>query len=284
MKIAKDRFQVVSADSVQVYKYLDIGSGKLSKDQMGTIKHHLVDFVDPATDYTVSEYCKQAHDVCESIIREGKVPMFVGGTGMYIDSFFYGLSPVPEISNTDRASLEKELAERGSSILYDELLMVDPIFAKRVHPNDNQRLIRGLSVYRFTGKSLSSYYSKRQGHLSEKTLFIGINEDRDVLRDKIDKRVDTMISSGFVEEVKSLRNRGFSEKDKAMNSLGYLQINNYLKKNEDFSRTVSKIKHDTKKYAKRQMTWFKKNSFINWFKPSEIDKIQLLVDDWYTKN
>ena len=248
---------------------------------MKVTNHYLVDLVNPDFDFTVSDYCKEAEIACKKIYENKKIPMFVGGTGMYIDSFFNGLSPVPTILKEDRDTLLSELKDRGNLVLYNELSEIDPNFAKTIHPNDSQRIIRGLSVFRFTGKTLTSYYSNKVSKVSKKTLFIAIYQDKEILRNRIEKRVDEMIKNGFVEEVEALRRLGYNENHKSMRSLGYLQINDYLKNGGNLDEVILKIKHDTKKYAKRQMTWLKKNSLINWFKTDEIDKMKFLIDSWY---
>ncbi|OHD66820.1 MAG: tRNA (adenosine(37)-N6)-dimethylallyltransferase MiaA, partial [Spirochaetes bacterium RBG_13_51_14] len=158
LEVAGDRCEIISADSVQVYRYLDIGSGKPDKADRVRIRHYLIDWVDPDYQFTAGEFCREAGKAVREIVACGKLPLFVGGTGLYIDSFFRGLSEIPEISPDVGEMLRNELLERGLKNLHEELVRVDPGFGKRIHPNDTQRIMRGLEVYRGTGRPLSSYY------------------------------------------------------------------------------------------------------------------------------
>jgi tRNA dimethylallyltransferase len=199
---------------------------------------------------------------------------------MYIDSFFKGLSVIPEIDNSVRIKLSKEIKDKGSFLLYNELKTVDPEFALKVHPNDSQRIIRGLQVYRGTGKSLSSFYKERRGVESDDTLYIGIAPDKKDLHESIDLRVDMMLSAGFVDEVERLRSMGYSPQLPSMRTIGYAEINDFLDGFLTYNDTVDKIKVSTKKYAKRQMTWFQRNKKILWFKPEDQKKITKIIENW----
>ncbi len=280
LTVAGDDFEIVSADSVQVYRYLDIGSGKPDPSERERIRHYVIDCVDPDVSFTAGEFCREARAAVDTILSRGKKPLIVGGTGLYIDSFFQGLSEIPEVPLDVRETVKSEAATRGLQALYDELVRIDPVFGKRIHPNDTQRITRGIEVYRGTGKPLSSYYSSKSRYGSEDTLFIGLHDERAVLQQRIDERVDRMIERGFVNEVRSLRERGFGPGLKSMKSIGYGELNDYIDGAMSLDEAIRSIKTVTRQYAKRQMTWFRKNKRINWFDPGEMKKIDELLQLW----
>lgn len=281
MAVADDGpYEIISADSIQVYKYLDIGSGKPPQADRERVRHYLIDRVEPDVSFTAGDFCREAASAAEEIASRGAVPLIVGGTGLYIDSFFQGLSEIPEISPGIRERVREELAERGLESLREELMRIDPVFGGRIHANDTQRITRGLEVYRGTGRPLSSYYDSRMRYGSGNTLYIGLYEDRSVSRERIDQRVDRMMEQGFVDEVRSLRERGFGPGLKSMRSIGYAEINEYIDGRMDLGKTVETIKDVTRKYAKRQMTWFRKNKRVIWFRPDELDAIRDLMRRW----
>lgn len=278
--MAGDLFEIISADSVQVYKYLDIGSGKPSRTVRDRIRHYLIDWVDPDFHFTAGEFCREAKKAADEIISRKKLPMIVGGTGLYIDSFFQGLSEIPDVSGDLKKDLNRELKELGLPHFYRELMQVDPEFGERIHSSDTQRILRGLEVFRGTGKPISSFYKNRLTYGSKDALFVGLYEERSVITKRIEERVDKMISNGLVDEVRKLRGMGYGPGLQSMNSIGYAEINRYLDGDMELTEAVEKIKSVTKKYAKRQMTWFKKNKMIHWFKNTELEKIRELLDHW----
>ncbi len=280
LAVAGDEFEIISADSVQVYRYLDIGSGKPDRADRERVPHHVIDCVEPDVPFTAGDFCREARQAVDAIVSRGRKPLIVGGTGLYIDSYFQGLSEIPEIPPDVREAVRREAEERGLRALHDELAGVDPDFGKRIHPNDKQRITRGLEVYRGTGKPLSSYYGAKHRYGSDDTLFIGLNADRSELQRRIDDRVDRMMERGLVEEVRSLRERGFGPGLKSMKSIGYAEINGYMEGAMSLDEAVRSIKTATRQYAKRQMTWFGKNSRINWFGPGDSAKIEELLRQW----
>ncbi len=281
LEIAGDIFEIVSSDSVQVYRYLDIGSGKPTEVERKRVPHHLVDIVNPDVKFSAGDYCIHAERAAAGIVKRGRVPFFVGGTGLYIDSFFKGISDIPSIEKSVKEGLQQELALRGLDELYKELLQYDRPFAERIHHNDRQRILRGLEVIRATGKPLSDYFVKRTGHESADTLYIGMAVEKNELYERIDRRVDAMIGKGLVDEVAGLRDMGYSPGLNSMKSIGYSQVNEYLDGLIPLDEAVMKIKSETRKYAKRQMTWFRKNHSIHWVGLFEVEKIKMLIHNWF---
>ncbi len=283
LRLAGESFQIVSADSVQVYRYMDIGSGKPSQSDRARIQHYLIDIVDPDHSFTAGEYCSCADGVVKEITGLGKLPFFTGGTGLYIDSFFKGLSDIPDVDISVRKVLCDEMESRGLSVLYSELIEKDPVFGAHIHQNDRQRILRGLEIFRGTGRPISSYYNTATPRESEKTLYIGLTIERDQLKKRINARVDMMIRQGLIDEVHELRRLGYSPSLKSMKSIGYAEINDYLDGVTSLDGAVDLIKINTGKYSKRQMTWFRKNKKIVWFGPDQVDSIRDVIDIWMNR-
>ncbi len=265
---------------MQVYRYLDIGSGKLTRGERQRVPHHCIDIVDPDEDFTVGDFIVEAESAVSKVINDGKLPVFTGGTGFYIDSFFNGLSEVPDIDENLRDEVEKELKESGPESLYRELKQVDPAFAQKVHVNDHQRIIRGISVYRSEERPLSSFFEGRRGHGSSDTLYLALWVENDILKERIDNRVTSMLALGFLEEVLSLREKGYGPNLKAMQSIGYHELNRYIDGELTYDEAVEIIKIETRRYAKRQMTWFRRNKKIEWFHYRELDRVKDRVNIW----
>lgn len=284
MEIAGNDFEIVSADSVQVYRYMDIGSCKPSDDERKKVRHYMIDIVDPDYRFTAGEYCTLASSVCVEIYNKKMIPMFVGGTGLYIDSFFSGISHIPDISPDVKSELNREIELKGSAVLYSELQKADPEFADKIHINDRQRIVRGLEVFRGTGRPLSSFYHDKISFSGDGNLFIGIFRDKEELRQRISMRTDLMIKRGFVDEVIKLREMGYTTDLNSMQSIGYSEINSYLDNKTDLKTAVENIKINTKKYTKKQMTWFKRNKDIIWLAPSEIKKTKNIINNWLKNN
>jgi tRNA dimethylallyltransferase len=268
---------------VQVYRYLDIGSGKPSKKEMAAARHHLIDIVDPDYRFTAGEYGRRARAVCDEIAGRERFPLFVGGTGLYIDSLFKGISEIPDVDVSVRDELKSEMDEKGLEAMYGMLMECDRDFALKIHPNDRQRILRGLEVFRCHGKPISSFYDGVKGCESEDTLYIGVYLEREVLGEKTGKRIDRMMECGFLDEVKKLRAMGYGPELNSMRSIGYSELNGYIDGKIGLDEAVGLIKSETKKYAKRQMTWFRKNKRVNWFRPDERDLLMEAIKQWMNK-
>ncbi len=271
--------EIIGADSMQIYKHLDIGTAKPDAEERAAAVHHLVDFLDPAANYDAGKYVSDADDVIENLCEQGKLPIVAGGTGLYIRALIHGLfrSFSPDSHTLD--ALEKELEERGGEVLHQELTACDPVSAGRIHPNDGFRIVRALEVFRTTGRPISE---KQQGHgfAQERyqSLTFGLTMDRDRLYDRINRRVDIMMNRGLLEEVVQLKEKGYSPDLKSMQSIGYRHMCMYLDKEVSLDEAVRLLKRDTRRYAKRQFTWFRKEPGLIWIEPSETQRAAELVE------
>lgn len=251
--------EIVSADSMQVYKYMDIGTAKPSPIERQLIPHHLLDLVEPDQDFSVADYQRHFEKAVASIYAKGKLPLLTGGTGLYIRACIQGFDlmpgePLPEL----RRKLKEQIEEYGSGHLYQNLLDVDPEAAAKIHPNDHRRIIRALEVFLSTGTPISQLQRNRNSNFKFKVIYILLNRDRDELYHRIERRVEQMIDAGLVEEVDFLLKKGFSPQLKPMQSLGYKQICRYLNQICSLEEAIISIKQETRRYAKRQLTWFRK--------------------------
>jgi len=265
---------------VQVYRLLDIGSGKPPIDVRERIPHHLIDIVSPDYHFTAGDFCVRADEACADIAGRGRVPLFVGGTGLYISSFFFGLSDIPPVASAVKEQVAHDIAAHGLASMYDELAACDPLFAARIHPNDRQRIARGLEVYRGLGRPLSGFYATRNARVSDDTLFVGLSVERQPLRERISARVGRMMADGFLDEVERLRALGYGSSLNSMRSIGYAQLNEHLDGACGLDDAVGRIIIATAHYAKRQMTWFGRMPQVRWFSGEDQDGVRRCVDDW----
>ncbi|MBR0535189.1 MAG: tRNA (adenosine(37)-N6)-dimethylallyltransferase MiaA [Clostridia bacterium] len=262
--------EVVSCDSMQIYKEMGISTAKPTPDEMDGIKHHLIDFLSVSEKYSVSDYCSDARKAFDAVVSGGKLPVFVGGTGLYIDSFLSNTKFLDDASSDDvRFALQKDLSEKGIDVLYSELLRVDPKAAEKIHKNNTKRVLRALEVYRSTGKTLSQ--QEELSHIEEsdiEPLYIGITyKNRELLYERINRRVDLMVEAGLVEEARELYSLPYSET--AVASIGCKEIKPFLDGEKILEECIDKLKQNTRNYAKRQLTWFRRNEKINWVYPDE---------------
>ena len=273
--------EIVSADAVAVYRGLDIGSAKPTETEKRGIPHHLIDCVDIGDEgFTVSVFRDLARQAIEGICLRGNLPIVVGGSGLYLDSVFadmrFSAPSDPEI----RASVEKEY-DRDRNVVIDALRAFDPETAERLHPNDKKRIVRALEVYRITGMSFSelnrSFETAQHSDGTYHVIRIGLNTDRKVLYERIDRRVDQMMKAGLQQEAYALFERGFTPKTcRAMQSIGYAQLYDAYCGACSLSEAVDRIKLDTRHFAKRQITWFKRNRDTVWFDPIEMPISQIV--------
>lgn len=283
LEVAQDLFEIISVDSAQVYQYMDIGTGKVSRYHRSLITHYCIDIVSPGYWFTAGDFCREAEDAVKKIQSNGKIPLFVGGTGLYIHAFFYGLAELPKIDSTIKTQLHSELEQKGLNALYDELSHCDLQWAQRIHPNDTQRILRGLEVFRATGIPLSQFLQSVHKKSNLDILMIALDVARDELYKRIERRVDEMIRQGFVEEVENLRAMGYTEELNSQKAIGYLQLHRVLKNDLSLVEAIEEIKQETKHYAKRQVTWFKRYKPL-WVAPDNIEKIKDCITEWLYRN
>ncbi len=264
--------EIVSADSRQIYKGMDIGTAKPSKDEQAAVKHHMLNVVNPDEPFSVGEYKRSAEKIIEDIWQRNRLPIIAGGTGLYIRAVIDGLWEGPNADKELRDKLKKEEDTFGKGYLYNKLKEVDTETAKKTKPNDLVRIIRSLEVYYKEGKPISHFH-KIHG-FEEKNydvIIIGLTMDRKRLYKRIEERVDGMINSGLIDEVKDLLKKGYDENISSMTGVGYRQVIGYLRGDCNLEEAVRLIKRDTKRYAKRQYTWFNKDKRIEWFNIDDID-------------
>ena len=265
VKLAKKfKGEIVSADSRQVYKGMDIGTGKVTKKEMRSIKHHLIDIKNPNQVYTVGQYKKEAIEVINKIIKKDKIPFLVGGTGLYLKTIIDNLE-IPKVKPDWklRKILESKIKIQGLKKLYDKLIKIDPEAAYIVDPHNPRRIIRALEVAIKTKKPFSQ--QRRAGKPLFEILEIGLGDNKEKLKDKIKKRVDKMIKAGLVKEVKNLI-KIYNKNLPTFDAIGYQEIIDYFERRISLAEAIEKIKKNTWHYAKRQITWFKKDKKIIWVK------------------
>ena len=258
--------EVVSADSMQIYKDMDIGTAKATTEEMDGIKHYLLDFVSPDERYSVAEFKKDAEEKIAEILAKGKVPIVVGGTGLYIDTLVYGIE-YPEIEFDEKYRnelLERAETEQGLAMLYEEAKKLDPEAVKKISENDTKRITRILEIYKATGKNKTEMekISRLNGPKYDYKVF-AIDMDREKLYERINLRVDLMIEAGLVYEVKRIVAK-YDKFPTAMQGLGYKEVVEFLDNKVTYEEMIEKIKQETRRYAKRQLTWFRKNKDIVW--------------------
>jgi len=258
--------EIINADSLQVYKYLNIGTAKPASHELEVVRHHLIDIVSPEEDFNAGTFRSLASDVIEELHANTKNIILVGGTYLYVKALLSGLIEGLPASGEIRDNIKKLRLTFGLPYVYERLKTLDPDAASRIHPNDYVRTERALEVYYLTGQKMSEFQS-RHGFMDRdyEYIKIGISLERESLRERIDQRVDRMIEDGLVDEVKRLREMGYGSDLKPMQSIGYKEINQFLDGELELDEAAQLIKRDTKRFAKRQMTWLRKDDEIKWF-------------------
>ena len=259
--------EVVSADSMQIYRRMDIGTAKPTRAEMRGVPHHMLDVADPEEDFSVARYVELAARCVDDILARGKLPIVAGGTGLYIDSLLSGRTFARfDPDSPLRRELEEELARRGGAALLEELARVDPDTAARLHPNDGKRIVRALEVYRSTGTTLTAHNAMTRSlppRYSALTLTLAFQRREDMW-DRIDRRVDRMMADGLAEEVRALLDSGVPDRCTAMQAIGYKEMAAALRGDGDTRRAAEEIKLRSRQYAKRQLTWFRRNPDARW--------------------
>ncbi len=262
--------EIVSADSRQVYKYMDIGTAKPSREEMSRVKHHFIDIRQPDQYYSAGEYGREARVRIAALHDKGIMPVVVGGSGFYIQALVDGLF-APKISDPDiKQRWRDKVREMGQDAVFRYLKQVDPASAERLHPNDTQRVVRALEVYELSGQPISDFKKGGETPADFVPVFIGLNRDREELYKRIEKRVDVMLKSGLVDEVKGLRDRGWGPELNALKTVGYQEVYDYFNGNLTVSEMGERIKINSRRYAKRQLTWFRRDRRVLWI---ELDQL-----------
>lgn len=270
---------IISADSRQVYKYMNIGTAKPTPDELALVPHHFIDIKYPDEYYSAGKYGREARQIIDRLLGELKIPIVVGGSGLYtralVDGFFE-----KEISDQHiKVRLKDEIKNQGVEILYERLEQVDPIFAEKIHSNDKHRIVRALEVYELTGIPLSEFQDQESIKANFEPIFVGLIRDRKHLYQIIETRVDLMLDQGLVEEVVQLKQMGYHSKLNSMQTVGYREIFEYLDQKIDYDEMVRLIKQRSRNYAKRQMTWFRKDKRIQWFDMDQYPDLEKLGDE-----
>ena len=266
--------EIISSDSMQIYKDMNIGTAKPTQEEMQGIQHYLLDFVEPNQRYSVAEYKKDAENAIEKILSKGKIPIVVGGTGLYVDSLIYGIEYQDiKLDEEYRKELEKRVEAEGLEELYNEAQKIDPQSIEKISRNDKKRILRILEIYKATGKNKTEQEieSRKNGVKYDYKVF-AINMEREKLYERINMRVDIMIENGLIEEVENLLKK-YNEFPTAMQGLGYKEVVEYLQGKISKEEMIEKIKRETRRYAKRQLTWFRKNKQTIWIGPHDLQKI-----------
>ncbi len=257
--------EIVSADSRQIYRGMNIGTDKPSEEIRKKIKHHMIDIVNPDEYYSAGRFSREARKIIDEVISEGKYPIVVGGSGLYIRALTDGIFPEVKKDYNIKNKLREKVKKNGIEDLYNYLKKIDSETASRLSPKDAQRIVRAVEVFEVTGRPLSEFLNLECTPIMHEFLFIGLNRKRSELYDRIEKRVDMMMERGFVDEVTKLRNMGYHRNLDSMRAVGYREIYMYLDNEIVLDDVIRLIKQKSRNYAKRQITWFNKDKRINWF-------------------
>jgi tRNA dimethylallyltransferase len=257
--------EIVSADSIQLYRGFDIGSATPSVTEQSGVQHHMLNVLEPEVVYSASDYAEAASDVLAEIIRRGKTPIVVGGSGLYIRALLFGLSDSPGRDEELRQELYRRGEEEGLDTLHDEVKRVDPAYAAKIHPNDRVRIVRALEVYELTGKPLSDHHDDHDSRKSPYRIAgIGLSAERKALHERIGERTRAMLDAGLIEEVRQRLDEGVSPDCQPMQSIGYQEVLQFLNGALTREELPERIARNTRRFAKRQITWFRKDAWLWW--------------------
>lgn len=265
--------EIISADSMQVYRKMNIGTAKIQQSEMQGVRHHLIDILDPGEDFNVVLFKKYALEAMKDIYSRGKIPVVVGGTGFYIQALLYDINFEDNDNDMSyREELQTLAAEHGNSYIHDMLAGVDPESAEKIHENNVKRVIRALEFYKKTGTKISKHNEAESQKESPYNFeYFVLNDDRQKLYDRIDRRIDIMLEDGLLDEVRSLVDEGYSRDLVSMQGLGYKEMIDYIQERYTLDEAVYTLKRDTRHFAKRQVTWFKREKQVTWVNKNEFD-------------
>ncbi len=271
--------ELCSMDSMQVYRHMDIGTAKPTKEEQQIVPHHLIDLIEPTDNFNVSMYKTASVTCIEGCLNRGHLPVFCGGTGQYASALSQGISYIPiDVDPLIHETLLKEAEMNGYDALYDQLTVIDPGSAEKIHPNNQKRVIRALEIYRMTGKTMTYFneQSKKDGPQYPFVLF-AIDWDRDALYERMDLRVDQMLKNGLLDEVKKLQAMGLTSQHTAMQAIGYKELFGFLEGYDSYDDAVAKIKQKTRNYGKRQLTWFRNMGGVTWIRPDDVSAVLEMI-------
>ncbi|MBX0351000.1 tRNA (adenosine(37)-N6)-dimethylallyltransferase MiaA [Bacillus toyonensis] len=264
--------EIISGDSMQIYRTMDIGTAKVTKEEMDGIPHYMVDIKDPEDSFSVAEFQECVRKHIREITERGKLPIIVGGTGLYIQSVLFDYQFTEDAGDAIyREKMEKLAQERGVEYVHEKLQEVDPESAERIHANNVRRVIRALEVFHTTGEKMSEQLEKQENELLYDVSLIGLTMDREMLYDRINLRVDLMMEQGLLEEVKGLYNRGMRD-CQSIQAIGYKEVYDYFENRVSLEEAVSQLKTNSRRYAKRQLTWFRNKMDVTWFDVTDGEK------------
>jgi tRNA dimethylallyltransferase len=274
--------EIISADARQIYRFMDIGTAKPTAEERSAVRHHLIDFVNPDEDYSAGQFAEDASAVIGDILCRGKTPIVVGGAGLYIRALFDGFSPMPKIPAEIRVRLKEEGRESLPE-LYNRLCEVDPEWAAKIQATDTQRILRGLEVFEASGKPFSEHQKvPPTPPIRHTASYFGLHWEREALYERINARACLMFENGLIEEAASLRDRGYTPTLNALNAFGYREIFQYLDGKTTLDRALADLQRGTRRYAKRQMTFFRKNERIQWVDGSDVDVADAILQNLET--
>lgn len=280
--------EIVSCDSMQLYKFMDIGSAKPTASELAQAKHYLVDEIDPRQPFSVAEYQKMAKDAIKEIHDKGKLPIISGGTGLYLNSILYEMDFGADAADDDyRKELENFADENGAEALHKRLAEKDADAAGRIHPNNIKKVIRALEAVEKGGKAIKPFTEVKTENPLYRSFLIGLTRDRQELYDRINKRVDILMERGLLEEVKGLFDMGLTEENISMKGIGYKELIQHIEGEYSLEEAVEKIKKNTRHYAKRQLTWFRRYEKMKWFDLSAYETCGAALEDmleWLKKS
>lgn len=275
--------EIISADSRQIFKHLTIGTAKPRKEELDTIPHHFIDHLEPDQKFNAGDFQEQGRKIISEILLKEKLPIIVGGTGLYIQAIVDGFFEQPELSGKIRKELEARLIRDGKDSLYKELRSIDPESASTMDATKFRRVIRALEIFYETGIPISQFHRQHNVKTLYDAHFYGLNWERSVLYERINSRVDRMFREGFLDEVKQLKKNGFDDRYQSLQTVGYKEAFAFLSNEISKDRMIELMKQNTRRFAKRQMTWFRKEDRIHWLNISSEDQIEQIADEIVSK-
>ncbi|HZY09597.1 MAG TPA: tRNA (adenosine(37)-N6)-dimethylallyltransferase MiaA [Bacteroidota bacterium] len=277
------KIEIISADSRQIYRYMDIGTAKPSGEDRQHIPHHFIDILTPDTEFNAGEYGKEGRRIVDEIFQRKRMPLVVGGSGLYIQSLVDGFFEGPSADKTIRKKLNERLATEGADKLLEQLRSVDPVAASKMISSNTRRIIRALEVYALSGVPISQLQQNRR-ESNFTPIIVGLQWDRKMLYERINRRVEWMLKQGFVEEVRKLQSLGYSRDLNAMQTVGYKEVYDFLEGKTDYDRMVELMKQNSRRFAKRQLTWFRRDKRIKWYdvqNEEELKTIAVKICDYF---